>query len=235
MPVSSGTALSVREAVRQRRSCRAFTDQLVTEDMVRSLLDEARRAPSGGNVQPWRIIALAGQEKDAATALAQRVLFADPKGEDASRPIYPPDLPSPWRDRRFEVGEDLYRSMNIPREDKPARYAWVAQNFAWFGAPVGLFFITQKGFGHGQWAHMGMLMQTIALLAEERGLGTCMQEAWAKVRISLHDHLELAPDELLYCGMALGWPARDAPVNNWTSRRAPLDEIAEFRGFAASW
>lgn len=223
--------MSVSEAIGQRRSCRAFRPDPVPEETVRELIGKALRSPSGGNLQPWRIIALAGADKDAVTPLAQGALFSNPDGEDDEYPIYPPNLPEPWRSRRFRVGEDLYASLGIPREDKPARLAWLAQNFAWFGAPVGLFFITRRWFGHGQWAHMGMLMQSIALLAEEEGLATCMQEAWAKVRNTLHPHLALADDELLYCGMALGWPDREAPVNTWRSDRAALDEIAEFRGF----
>lgn len=224
-------ALSVTEAVAKRWSCRAFTADPVPEDTVRDLLAKALRAPSGGNVQPWRVLALTGEAKDALTPLAQKTLFANPAGEDDAFPIYPPNLPEPWRSRRFKVGEDLYGALDIPREDKPARLAWLANNFAFFGAPVALFFITRRSFGHGQWAHMGMLMQTIALLATEAGMATCMQEAWAKVRNTLHGHFALDDDEVVYCGMALGYPDNTAPVNAWRSDRAALDECVTFRGF----
>ncbi|MEM9839741.1 MAG: nitroreductase family protein [Pseudomonadota bacterium] len=224
--------ISVSQAVAERWSCRAFTDEIVPEGVVRGLLEQAMHAPSGGNVQPWRVIAVSGAEKDALTALAQKVLFANPAGEDDEYPIYPSNLPEPWRSRRFKVGEDLYASLNIPREDKAARFAWLAQNFGFFGAPVALFFVTRRSFGHGQWAHMGMLMQTIALLATEAGLATCMQEAWAKVRKTLHGHFELGDDEVIYCGMALGHPDRDAAVNSWRADRAPLGESVEFKGFS---
>ena len=85
--------------------------------------------------------------------------------------------------------------------------------------------------GRGQWAHLGMFMQTIALLATERGLGTCMQEAWGMVRKTMHGHLNLAPGEMLYCGMALGYPDETAPVNRLVTEREPVDGFATFRGF----
>jgi nitroreductase len=203
----------------------------VPEATVRRLIERALRAPSGGNLQPWRIIALAGEAKDAVTPLAQQALFANPQGEEGEHPIYPKPLGEPYRSRRFKVGEDLYAALGIEREDKAGRYAWLAQNFSWFGAPVGLFFVTRRTFGHGQWAHMGMLMATLALLAEEEGLGTCMQEAWAMVRPVLHDHLGLDEDELITSGMALGHPDKSHPVNRWRSERADLDAVATFKGF----
>ncbi|NRA30889.1 MAG: nitroreductase [Parvularculaceae bacterium] len=222
---------SVSEAVERRRSCRAFRPDALSKDVVQDLIERSLRSPSGGNVQPWRIIAVAGEEKDALTRMAQAELFSNPKGDDDGYPIYPPGLQEPFRSRRYQVGEDLYAALGVAREDRPARYAWVANNFSFFGAPVGLFFVTRKSFGHGQWAHLGMLMQTITLLAEEQGLGSCMQEAWAVVRKPLHTQFNLDADEVVYAGLALGHPDVDAPVNQWRSRRASVAEIAEFRGF----
>lgn len=223
--------ISVSEAIEQRRSCRAFKPDALAEGQVRDLLAKALRAPSGGNVQPWRMIAVAGDEKAAITSLAQAALFANPKGDDDGYPIYPSGLQEPFRSRRYQVAEDLYAALGIARDDKPGRYAWLANNFTFFGAPVGLFFITRKSFGHGQWAHMGMLMQTLALLAEEQELGTCMQEAWAMVRKPLHQHFSLDADEMVYAGIALGHPDPDASVNQWRSVRESVDDVAEFRGF----
>ena len=118
----------------------------------------------------------------------------------------------------------------LPRR-QTGRLQWVAGNYTFFGAPVGLFFIIDRGMGHGQWAHLGMFMQSIALATTARGLGTCMQESWGMVRKSLHQHFGLADNELIYCGMALGHPNPDAPVNRLRSERAEVDEIAAFDGF----
>jgi nitroreductase len=97
---------------------------------------------------------------------------------------------------------------------------------------VALFFVTDDRMGYGQWAHLGMFMQSIALAALERGVGSCMQEAWATLRSSLKQHFALPEHEIIYCGMALGYADDDAAVNSLRSDRAPVDEFATFRGFA---
>lgn len=223
--------LSVTEAVAQRWSCRAFKPDALTAEQITDLIDKARRSPSGGNLQPWRILAVAGEEKEKLRDIAAAVLLANPDGEEGEQRVYPSNLEEPYRSRRYKVGEDMYEALGIARDDKMGRYGWLANNYSFFGAPVGLFFIIKKRFGHHQWAHMGMLMQTIALLAQEAGFATCMQEAWSKVRETLHTELNLADDEMLYCGMALGVPDHEAAVNQWRSDRAPLADILECRGF----
>lgn len=219
--------MNVDEALKARVSTRAFKPDPLPESLVRGIIDVARFAPSGGNLQPWRIIAVAGAERDAVAALAQ----ANLPGDDAPYPVYPENLWEPYRSRRFKVGEDMYALLGIPRENKPARFMHLAQNFQFFGAPVGLFFVTDTRMGHGQWAHLGMLMQSIALAALERGVQSCMQEAWARMRKPLHTHFGLGETEVIYCGMALGYADMAKPVNTLRSDRASVDEIAVFKGF----
>lgn len=217
--------MNVSEALRKRISVRSFKADPVPLATLCEILDDARFAPSGGNIQPWRMIAVAGAERDAVVKLAQ----TQPHDDDGY-PTYPASLWEPYRSRRFKIGEDMYALMGIPREDKPSRLAHVARNFEFFGAPVGLFFIIDRRMGHGQWAHLGMLIQSVALAATERGVGSCIQESWGNVRTALHTHFGLQPHELLYCGMALGF-ADEKPVNTLRSDRASVDELVEFRGF----
>jgi nitroreductase len=223
--------LSASDAIRQRISVRAFRPDPLPEALVREILDVSRFAPSGGNVQPWKVIAVAGAERDALSALAKRTLAANSAGEEGDRPIYPPSLWEPHRSWRYKVGEDMYALLGIPREDKAARYMHLARNFDFFGAPVGLFFVIDERMGHGQWAHLGMFMQSIALAALDRGVSSCMQEAWARVRATLKSHFKLPLNELIYCGMALGYADETAVVNKLRSDRAEVDEFAEFLGF----
>jgi nitroreductase len=220
--------MHVTEALRTRTSIRAFKPDPLPETLVREILDVARFAPSGGNLQPWKVIAVAGPERDAVSALAK----ANLPGAEDDRPVYPPNLWEPYRSRRYKVGEDMYDLLGIPRDNKPARLMHLAQNFDFFGAPVGLFFVIDKAMGHAQWAHLGMFMQSIALVALERGVHSCMQEAWARMRIPLAAHFALADHEMIYCGMALGYADMSKPVNTLRSDRAAVDEIAAFRGFA---
>jgi len=219
--------VNVDEALKGRISVRAFKPDPLPETLVRDILETARFAPSGGNLQPWRVIAVAGAAREAVIALAQ----ANLPGDDAGYPIYPENLWEPHRSRRFKVGEDMYALLGIPRENKTARLMHLAQNFQFFGAPCGLFFITDTRMGHGQWAHLGMFMQSVALAAQARGVSSCMQEAWGRMRTPLAAHFELGPTELVYCGMALGYGDMEKPVNTLRSDRASVDEIATFKGF----
>jgi nitroreductase len=222
---------TVSEALKARISTRAFTDAPVSQAQLHALLDVARWSPSGGNVQPWRVIAVAGAAKDRVIEVAKAALAANPAGEEGDRPIYPANLWSPHRDWRFKVGEDMYALLGVPREDKFARLAHVARNFEFFGAPVGLFFVIDERMGHGQWAHLGMFMQSFALAAEEAGLATCMQEAWARVRATLKAHFALGETEMIYCGLALGHADKTARVNQLRSDRAEVEAFTRFEGF----
>ncbi|MBX3428737.1 MAG: nitroreductase [Hyphomonadaceae bacterium] len=219
--------MNIDEALKTRISVRAFKPDPLPETLVREILEVARFAPSGGNLQPWKVIAVAGAERDAVVALAQ----ANLPGDEGERLVYPHNLWEPYRTRRYKLGEDMYALLGIPRENKPARLMHLAQNFQFFGAPVGLFFVIDKAMGHGQWAHLGMFMQSVALAALERGVQSCMQEAWARMRTPLAAHFALGNHEMIYCGMALGYADMSKPVNTLRSDRAEVDEIAVFRGF----
>jgi nitroreductase len=226
--------MTVTEALRARTSVRDFLGTPVPEALLREILDVARWAPSGGNLQPWRVIALAGPERQAVTALAMRVLSESPRGEPTEYPVYPANLWEPFRSRRYVLGEAMYALLGIPREDKMARLGQFAKNYEFFGAPVGLFFLTDRRMGHGQWAHLGMFMQSVALAAIERGVSSCMQECWAVVRESLGRHLAVGEHEVVYAGMALGYADPSKPVNHLRSERASVDDLASFRGFASA-
>ncbi len=219
--------MDVTEAVGRRVSIRAFKPDIPPAATIREILELAARAPSGGNLQPWRVWALAG---DALADLKARVA-ANPFGEEAEYEVYPPNLWDPFRTRRFQNGEDLYAAIGIPREDKPARLRQLAKNGELFGAPVGLFFCLDRKLGPPQWADLGMYMQTVMLLAVERGLDTCPQEYWARYPKTLAEVLNLPDDHMVFSGMALGWRDDEHPINTLRASRDPFDLWAEMRGF----
>jgi len=219
--------MTVEEAVARRISVRAFKPDPVPEQTVRDILEAAQRAPSGGNLQPWRTYVLAGEPLAQFKALALSRLG----GETPEYAVYPPDLWDPFRTRRYQCGEDLYASISIPRENKPARLMQLAKNAEFFGAPVGLFITIDRKLGPPQWADVGMYMQTIMLLAVEKGLDTCPQEFWARFPVTVREFLNLPDDQMLFSGMAMGFRDETHPINSWRTRRDPLDQVAEFRGF----
>ena len=220
--------MTVSDLLKSRISTRAFLDKPVSEEQVREILDIARWAPSGGNLQPWRVHVVVGQGRDRLVAAVKKSIAENLLADESELDVYPPKLGEPWRTRRFEVGEAMYALLGIPRDDKPAQIAHLMRNYEFFGAPAGLFFSLHRQFDKGQWAHLGMLMQSVALVAAEKGLATCMQEAWAARAKTVSAFLNLSENEQLYCGMALGYADTGAKVNELRSSRADVDEIAEF-------
>ena len=165
----------------------------------------AARAPSGGNLQPWRVYALIDAARDELVRRVAEKRKENPMGEPPEYKIYPPKLDEPYRTRRFAVGEAMYATMSIPREDKSARLKFFSRNWEFFGAPVGLIFTMDREMQEGQWADLGMFMQNIMLIACEKGLHTCPQEAWAVWHGVIREYLSVPPkrDDLLRHGHRL--------------------------------
>jgi nitroreductase len=223
--------MHVRDAVASRYSCRAFLPTPIPEQAIREMVDLAARAPSAGNMQPWRIDVIAGARVEALKDLLRPRMDELPRGEGTEYTIYPPEMNATFRKRRFEVGELLYKSIDVPREDKPARYRQFARNFEFFGAPVGLFFSIDRALGVAQYSDMGGLIQTVMLLARDQGLHSCAQQAWASWPKTVSDFLKLPEHMMLFSGMAVGHADEAAAINSWRAPRVPLNEFATFSGF----
>ncbi len=223
--------MNVEEAVRTRMSCRAFLDQPVSAETLREILDTARQSPSGGNLQPWHVYALTGEPLREFLGIIRGKIAAHPRGEGSEYDIYPPKLKEPYRSRRYQCGEDMYATIGVQREDKFGRLMQFARNFEFFGAPVGLFYCIDRDMGPPQWSDLGMFMQTVMLLARERGLHSCAQEAWSVFHPTIQTFLKLPPEQMVFAGMAIGYRDDDAPINALRTQRAPFDEIASLRGF----
>lgn len=219
--------MKVFDAVQRRVSIRAFKPEVPPAAVVRTLLERAARAPSGGNLQPWHVHALAGEP------LAQllRLVASEPWQDQPEYAVYPPDLWEPYRTRRFRNAEQLYATINIPREDKEARLRQMAKNATFFGAPVGIFLSVDRRMGPPQWADLGIYLQTVMLLAVEQGLDTCAQEYWAFRSQPVARFLGLPAERMLFAGIALGWRDDSAPINALRTERDPFEAWGEMRGF----
>lgn len=222
--------MHVHEALATRLSVRAFLPTPVPGETIRRVLAQASRAPSGGNLQPWHIDVLAGEPLAAFKARMQERLAPGAAPEAPEYDIYPPALPSPWRDRRFRIGEQMYERLGIPRDDKAARRRWFANNFGFFGAPMALFCSVDRVMGPPQWSDLGMFLQSLMLLLREEGLDSCAQECWALYPQTVAQAIDLPPQRMLFCGMAVGWRDPAHTVNALASERAPLEEWVRFFG-----
>lgn len=220
--------MTISKTIKSRISTRAFLDTPVSEAQIREILEVAKFAPSGGNTQPWQVRVVLGPARDRLVETVKKAVAENPLAYEGDMPIYPDSLWEPYRTRRYALGEAMYELLGIPREDKPGRLRHVARNLEFFGAPAGLFFSLDRNFNENQWAHLGMLMFAVTLVAADKGLATCMQESWMTRAKTVSKFLGLPDDQRLYCGMALGYADPDAVVNKLRSERAPLDEFVTF-------
>ncbi|MBO6678656.1 nitroreductase [Parvibaculum sp.] len=224
--------MKVSEALKTRITCRAFLDKQVPEATVRQILEEAKYAPSGGNLQPWHAYAITGDRLKEFLAIIAEKQKANPFGDgDTEYDIYPKGLTDPYKARRFKCGEDMYATIGVPREDKEGRMKQFMRNFNFFDAPVAMFFAIDRQMGLGQWSDLGMFIQSLMLVAREHGLHTAPQEAWAIWHKTVSEFLGMPEELMLFCGLGLGYMDESAPINHLRTDRAPLEEFATLSGF----
>jgi len=209
--------MDVRQAILNRKSVRAFTNETINESLIISLLETASRAPSGGNLQPWRIVTL--DSKSIKNFLEFQQNYSHNHISDY--PIYPDNLSEPYNSSRKLVGEQMYSLLGISREDKHSRIQQVMKNFSFFDAPAAIFCFIDKQMGPPQWSDLGMFLQSFMLLAYEAGLGTCAQEAWSMRAGMVRSYFDIDESYLLFCGMAIGYEDKNHPINRLSTKRQP--------------
>jgi nitroreductase len=220
--------LSVSGALARRRSIRAFADRPVDPALVRDLIVQAARAPSGGNLQPWHVDLVHGAAMERLKALMETRMAQAPMGEGAEYAVYPADMAARFDARRKDVGRAMYAALGIGREDAARRREVFADNFRFFGAPMGLFVSVERGHGPPQWADCGMFLQSLMLLLVEAGLDSCPQEAWAMWPRTIGDFVSIPPERMLFTGLAIGYRDTEAAVNRFAIDRAdPREWLTE--------
>lgn len=214
-----------------RYSCRAFLPAPVPKDVLKDILSIASRAPSGTNIQPWKVWVLTGETKHR---VSERLLatFDDPEEVSThSEPYqyYPKKWVEPYIDRRRKVGLGLYSLLGIQKGDALRMHEQHARNYKFFDAPVGLIFTVDTIMEQGSWLDYGMFLQNIMLAAKARGLDTCPQAALIQFHRVIREELDLPDSESVICGMSLGYADPDAPENALRTERASLKEWVRFK------
>jgi nitroreductase len=216
--------MNVIEAIESRISTRAYLDRPVDREMIRKILDIARWAPSGVNTQPWQVAVVQGEKLQQLSTEFLRL--ADQGVKPApDYDYYPGEWVDPYKKRRFRCGMDLYKALEIGRDDKEKRREAALNNYRFFGAPVSLFFFMDKRMGKGSWLDMGMFIQSVMLAAREQGLGSCPQASTADYPDVVRRIVGKTDDKLLLCGLALGYPDEKHPVNRYRTEREAVDDF----------
>ncbi|WP_456405632.1 nitroreductase [Thiolapillus sp.] len=219
--------MNVIEAMKNRISTRAYLDKPVDREAIEQILDAARWAPSGVNTQPWQVAVVRGE---VLRKLSEEFLRLAAEGVKPAPDYdyYPGEWIDPYKQRRFKCGMDLYKALDIGREDKEKRLQAALNNYRFFGAPVSLFFFMDKRMGKGSWLDMGMFIQNVMLAAREYGLGTCPQASTADYPDVVREKLGVSGQNLLLCGMALGYPDEAHPVNQYRTAREDVDAFCQW-------
>jgi nitroreductase len=218
-------------AILDRRSIRGYRPDPVGRETIEHLLDVAARAPSGTNMQPWRVIALAGSELRAFTEGVCAAYEAGEAEEGIETGYYPTPLHEPYLARRRKIGWDLYGHLGIARGEKEKMAAHLLRNLRFFDAPVGLICTIDKRLLIGSWLDYGMFLQNLATAARARGLDTCAMAIFAEYPRAIRRLLGVSEAESVVCGVALGVEDTEAPANALRTERVPAAEFADFRGF----
>jgi nitroreductase len=224
--------LTAAEALKTRRSIRAFLQTPVDRATVEELLALASRSPSGSNIQPWKVRVIAGEEKEK---LSKAVLVAIEKdGREKHRRewnYYPVNWREPFLGRRRKIGWDLYGLLGISKGDFEATERQRLRNYEFFGAPVGMIFTLDEDLELGSWLDLGIFIGSLTIAARGRGLDTCPQAAFADFHAVIRAQLGIPANEVIICGLALGYADPDAVENQLVTERAPASDFATFNGF----
>lgn len=219
--------LSVQDAITGRRSIRAYLDKPVPRDVLDRVLTVAARAPSGSNIQPWKVYVLQGAAKDRLVATLTALQTAgDPGAREYN--YYPVEWRDPYLARRRACGFGLYKTLGIGRDDKTRMAEQHGRNFAFFGAPVGLMFTIDRDMEKGSWLDYGMFVQSVMLAARGEGLETCPQAAFAYFAPTVQRELAIPANEMVVCGMSLGYADPSDVVNTFVTEREPLDSFVRW-------
>jgi nitroreductase len=223
-------AAAVDQAITSRRSIRAYLPTPVPRQTIEEILAVAARAPSGTNTQPWKVYVLTGaaRQRLSASICAAHDDPAQRAQHTEEYAYYPTEWRSPYVDRRRKVGWDLYSLLGIGKADKARMHAQHARNYAFFDAPVGLIFTIDRVMQQGSWLDYGMFLQSVMVAARARGLDTCPQAAFTQFHRIISEELQLPPEEMVVCGMALGHADPKAVENTLVTEREPVSGFARF-------
>lgn len=220
--------MHVDEAIQSRKSVRRFLPTPVAQSTISHILELAARAPSGNNVQAWRVHVVTGR---TLRALGQAML--EEARDNPARCVpeysyYPDQWVEPYLGRRRQCGYALYEVLGIERQDTERRQQQMLRNFTFFDAPVGIFITTDRRLNTGSFMDLGMFLQNLMLAARGQGLDTCPQAAFADLHHVIRRHLDLADEEIVACGVSLGMEDTAAPENALRMPRDPVETFTRF-------
>ena len=221
--------MNVKEAFLSRRSVRRFLSKPVPKDKIKNILECSAFAPSGHNIQPWHVYVVEGKKKEAITnSILESIKDGSAKEFKQEFDYYPTEWFEPFISRRRAVGFELYKLLNIGREDFEARDKQMQENFHFFGAPLGMFITMDRRLATGTFMDVGMFIQSILVGARGEGLHSCGQVAFTRFHTLIADQLNFKENEMLVCGVSVGYEDTSAPENSLRVEKLDYTDYTTF-------
>ncbi|MDX3805608.1 nitroreductase [Bosea thiooxidans] len=218
-------AETVERAIRARRAVRAFLSDPVDPALLRRLLELAARAPSGTNMQPWKLRVIGPQSRARLEPALVAALEAGERPGVEEYRYYPAQFREPYLARRRKVGWDLYGLLGVARGDTEGMKRQTAANLRFFGAPVALMLTIDRDLEIGSWLDLGMFIENLLIAAQGHGLDSCPQAIFAQFHTIVRRELAIPEEEVVVCGIAIGRADPDAPANRLVPEREPVENF----------
>jgi nitroreductase len=220
--------MRVSEAVNSRRSMRVFKSDPVPQADIEWIISNATRAASNGNLQPWHLYVTVGKARERLSNAILKAMDDGDNGPGAEYNVYPKEFTPVYDARRKLVGKQLYTLLGVPRGDAAGMLKQFRKNYEFFGAPVGMILCVERHMGNGQWIDSGIFLDQLMLLAREKNLHTCPQAAFSRYQHVVRRELKIPEDQVVICGLALGYADPDEVPNNLITERAPLEDFVHW-------
>ena len=219
--------MKVSDAIASRYSVRGYLPDPVPEEFIREVFEIARLAPSNTNCQPWHVAIVSGE---ARVRLEAAICELADAGAEAAREFPPAAeaISGVYLERRRACGWGYYGTMGVTREDWDGRAALARKNFEFFGAPHVAFFSMPRTMGHSNAVDMGIFLQTVMLVMQEKGIGCIAQGALATYPDPVREIADVPEENGILFGLSFGFEDRDAHINTVRMPREPLDTITSF-------
>ena len=217
--------MRVSEAINSRRSMRAFKPDPVSKADLEWIVTNANRSASNGNLQPWKLYVTMGEARKRLSAAIHKAMDGGDNGPGSEYDVYPKHFAPVYDQRRKLVGKQLYTLLGVPKGDAAGMLKQFKKNYDFFDAPVGMILCIDRGMGNGQWIDCGIFLDQLMLLAREKGLHTCPQAAFSRYQHVVRRELNIPEDQVVICGLALGYADPDAVPNNLVTERAPIGDF----------
>lgn len=215
------------KAIMKRKSIRYFKPHPVSKALLSNILEQATRASSCANTQPWEFAVFGGE---VIKKMRKAYLERFESGVEPSPDIPEQKWPEPYFSRRRDSSKKLRIAYGIDPEDEKQLRQWTLRGYSFFQAPNGIVIYIDKELGPWSILDVGSVLMAIQLLAHNYGLGCCVQMQMIRWPDIIRELINIPDSKKIVIGIAIGYPDREDIMRRYTSERVPVEEVVTWHG-----